>query len=56
MAKMKPIKSAKQYKEACKKMAQLEKLIEKKTAQYNKQLMELEELSELIAEYEEEEM
>lgn len=56
MAKLKPIKSAKEYKEACKKRAKLEKLIAKETSEKSKVRLEYEELDELITDYETSEM
>lgn len=53
MTKLKKIKSAKEYKEVCKRIEQLEDLLEMKTTAYNKQLIELEQLTELVSMYEE---
>ena len=52
MSKLKPIKSAKEHKEACKKLAKLEKLIAKENAENSKVRLEYEELGELISDYE----
>ena len=56
MTKLKPIKSAKEYKEACKKLAKLEKLIAKETSEKAKVRLEYEELDELITDYESNEL
>lgn len=53
MTKLKKIKTDKEYKEVCKRIAQLEGLLEMKTTAYNKQLIELEQLTELVSLYEE---
>lgn len=53
MTKLKKIKTDKEYKEVCKRIAQLEGLLEMKTKAYNKQLIELEQLTELVSLYEE---
>ena len=53
MTKFKKIKNAKEYKEVCKRIEQLEGLLENKTTEYSKQLVELEQLTDLVADYEE---
>lgn len=53
MTKFKKIKTAKEYKEICKRVQLLENLIQNKTTEYSKQLVELEQLTDLIEEYEE---